>query len=103
MTSEVGGIKIYFGQENDSREGEKTVQQVPENGIGVMDRGFSSKEIIRKLSQIKNKFFVLRIKNNIKLRMLENGQFIVGGEKDNVEIRIVNFCSLEEKKKNYEV
>jgi putative transposase len=98
LTSEVGGIKIHFGQGNDSKEGEKTLEQVPQNGIGVMDRGFCSKERIRQLSSRENKFFVMRIKNNMKLEMLENGRFIVGGEKDSVETRIVNFCSLEGKK-----
>jgi putative transposase len=85
LTSEVGGIKIHFGQGNDSKEEEKILEQVPQNGIGVMDRGFCSKERIRKLSSRENKFFVMRIKNNMKVEMLENGRFIVGGEKDSVE------------------
>ena len=97
FSSEVGGIKIHFGQGHDSKEGKETIENIPENGVGIMDRGFCSKERIRKLSKIKNKFFVLRVKNDMKLKILENGKCLLGGKRDNVEIRIVNFCSLENK------
>ena len=97
FTSEVGGIKIHFGQGHDSKEGKKTRENLPENGVGIMDRGFCSKERIRNLSRIKNKFFVLRVKNDMKLKIFENERCLLGGERDNVEIRIVNFCSLENK------
>lgn len=60
-----------------------------------MDRGFFSKERIRNLSKIKSKFFVLRVKNNMRLKLLKNGNCLLGGKKDNVEVRIVNFCSLD--------
>ena len=95
FTSEIGGVKISFGQGHDSKEGAKTIEDIPENGIGVMDRGFCSKLRIKNLSKIEDKSFVLRIKNNMKLEMLENGNCKLGGEQDNVEIRVVNFCSLE--------
>jgi IS4 transposase len=96
-TNEVGGIVIHFGQGHDSKEGKETLEQIPENGVGIMDRGFCSKERIRELLKIKTKFFVLRVKNNMNLKVLENGNYLLGTEKDNVEIRIVNFCSLENK------
>lgn len=93
FTSEVDGIKIHFGQGHDSKEGAETVENIPENGVGIMDRGFCSKERIRNLLEIKNKFFVLRVKNDMKLKILENGNCLLGSKKDNVEIRVVNFCS----------
>ncbi len=31
----------------------------------------------------------------MKLEMLDNGNCLVGGEKDQLEVRVVNFCSLE--------
>ena len=95
FTSELGGVKISFGQGHDSKEEVKTIKDIPENGIGVMDRGFCSKSRIKKLSKIKEKSFVLRIENNMKLEMLENGDCKLGGKQDNVEIRVANFCSLE--------
>jgi hypothetical protein len=58
-----------------------------------MDRGFASQSRIRKLLERENKFFVLRIKNNMKLKMLENGNCLVGGIKDQLEVRVINFCN----------
>ena len=98
FSSEVGGIKMHFGQGHDSKQGSETIADIPENGVGVMDRGFCSKERIRNLSRIKNKFFVMRVKNDMKLKILDNGNCLLGGERNNVEIRIVNFCSIENKK-----
>jgi putative transposase len=72
ITSEVGGIVIDFGQEHDSKEGKKTIESIPENSVGVMDRGFSSLKRIEELLGNKEKHFVLRIKNNITLEMLDN-------------------------------
>ncbi len=39
-TNEVGGISIHFGQGHDSKHGNKTINEIPETGIGIMDRGF---------------------------------------------------------------
>jgi len=75
----------------------KTIEEIPVNGVGVMDRGFSSNERIRKLLEKKDKHFVLRVKNDMKLEMLENGQSKLGAEKRKVEVRIVEFCDLESK------
>ena len=63
-----------------------------------MDRGFCSKERIRELSLTKNKFFVLRIKNNMNLKALKNGNYLLGTKRDNVKVRVVSFCSLESKR-----
>jgi putative transposase len=76
-TGEPGGIFIHFGQGHDSKYGNKTIESTPENGIAVMDRGFCSLERIRELQSEKDKYFVLRLKNNIKLEMLENGNSLV--------------------------
>lgn len=95
LTSEVGGVVIHFGQGNDSKQGKETIEKIPENGIGIMDRGFCSKERIRELSKIEGKFYVIRIKNNMKIQLLENGNCLLGTERNSVETRIINFCSLE--------
>ena len=97
ITSEVGGIVIHFGQGHDSKEGKKTIASIPKNSVGVMDRGFSSLKRIEELLGNKEKHFVLRIKNNITLEMLENGKGKVGTGKDAVEVRVVMFCDLEKR------
>jgi putative transposase len=35
-TNEVGGVVIHFGQGHDSKHGEKTIQEIPENGVGTV-------------------------------------------------------------------
>ena len=35
-TNEVGGISIHFGQGHDSKYENKTINEIPENGIGIM-------------------------------------------------------------------
>jgi IS4 transposase len=97
ITSEVGGIVIHFGQGHDSKEGRKTIESIPTNAVGVMDRGFAAMKRIKELLENKKKHFVLRIKNNITLEMLENGKCKIGKGKDAVEVRVVMFCDIEEK------
>ena len=47
-----------------------------------MDRGFCLKEKIRKLSQTKNKFFVIRVKNDMKkLKIFENSNCLLREKK----------------------
>jgi len=91
------GIFIHFGQGHDSKYGEKTIEATPETGVAVMDRGFASLKRIAELLEDEKRFFVLRINNNYQLKMLENGKFIVGTRKDAVEVRVVNFCNIENK------
>ena len=96
-TSEVGGIVIHFGQGHDHKYGQETVSSIPDNAVGVMDRGFASTQRIKELKEQTNKAFVLRIKNNITLKSLENGLCKVGKYQREVKIRVVAFCDLEEK------
>lgn len=94
-TSELGGIVIHFGQGHDSKYGNKTIDEIPENGVGIMDRGFSSILRIKELLLKKNRYFVLRIKNNLGLKWLDNGKSLLGTGAEQVEVRVVSFCDLE--------
>ena len=96
-TNEVGGISIHFGQGHDSKYGNETIAEIPKNAIGIMDRGFSSIDRIKELLEEDNRFFVLRIKNNTSLELLENGNCLIGTKGNQVEARVVNFCDLEDK------
>jgi len=98
LTAEPGGIAIHFGQGHDSKYGDSTIEATPSNGVSIMDRGFSSFVRIKALLTEKNRYFLLRIKNNIALQMLENGKFLMGAGEDQIEVRVVNFCDLEEKR-----
>lgn len=60
-----------------------------------MDRGFSSNQRITELLEITDKHFVLRVKNNISLEMLENGKCKLGKDQRQIEVRVVAFCDLE--------
>lgn len=95
ITTEVVGILIHFGQGHDSKEGGKTIEAIPVNGVGVMDRGFASNQRITELLESSDKHFVLRVKNNISLEMLENGKCKLGKDKRKIEVRVVTFCDLE--------
>jgi putative transposase len=97
LTAEPGGILIHFGQGHDSKYGEETIAATPKNGVNIMDRGFCKLERIKDLIQDKERYFVLRIKNDMSLQMQENGRFLVGTGTKKVECRIVNYCDLEEK------
>ena len=89
------GILIHFGQGHDSKEGGKTIEAIPVNGVGVMNRGFASNQRITELLESSDKHFVLRVKNNISLEMLENGQCKLGKDQREIEVRVVAFCDLE--------
>jgi len=95
LTSEPGGICLHFGQGHDSKYGNKTIRETPENGLSIMDRGFASRERIQELLQESQSFFLLRIKNNVNLEMLENGNCLIGKGSGKVEARVVNFCDQE--------
>ncbi|UZQ53892.1 transposase [Trichothermofontia sichuanensis B231] len=75
MTNAPGGIVIHFGQGHDSKYGDEMLDAVPDNGVGVMDRGFFSLARIRDLLKQANRYFIVRIKNNVSLQMLEDGKF----------------------------
>lgn len=38
------GIEIYFGQGHDSKYGQATIDQTPENGVSIMDRALHLKK-----------------------------------------------------------
>lgn len=95
LTAEPGGIFIHFGQGHDSKYGDSTIESTPSNGLSIMDRGFSSLSRLRKLLGENPGYFLLRIKNNIHLKMLENSQFLVGTGHQQVTVRVVSFCDLE--------
>lgn len=98
LTAEPGGIAIHFGQGHDSKYGDSTIEATPANGVSIMDRGFSSFARIKALLTENNRYFILRIKNNIALKMLETGKYLMGVGKEQFEVRVVNFCDLEEKR-----
>ena len=85
---------IHFGQGHNSKHGAKTREEIPENGMGIMDRGFASRERIGKLQQSKNRYFVLRVKNNTTLKMLDDENYLIGAKKHQIQGRLVNFCDL---------
>jgi len=94
-TNEPDGILINFGSGHDSKYGEETIAAIPDNGEGVMDRGFAKLERIKRLNELHNRYFVIRVKNNMSLEMLPNGKAILGTGKDKVEVRIIAFSDLE--------
>jgi len=65
MNSELPEVSLHFGKNHDSKYGKETVESIPANAVGIMDRGFSSHEKIRELYK-KEKYFILRLKNNDK-------------------------------------
>ncbi|MBD1839067.1 transposase [Coleofasciculus sp. FACHB-64] len=73
---------IHFGQGHDARFAETVNSMIPENGVGVMDRGCASWEFLLELSVTQTRF-VVRIKNNMKT------------EFDHDRYRVVWFCDLE--------
>lgn len=95
LTAEPGGILIHFGQGHDSKYGDFTIDATPLNALSIMDRGFSSLSRIQKLLTKNKQYFLLRIKNNMRLEMVENGQFLVGTGLERIQVRVVNFCDLE--------
>ena len=95
LTSSPGGIVIHFGQGHDSKYGDDTIKANPENGVSIMDRGFSSLSRIKFLLGEVNKYFLLRIKKNITIQMLENGSYLLGKGEEQLEVRLVMFCDVE--------
>jgi putative transposase len=97
LTAEPDGILIHFGQGHDSKYGEETIAATPKNGVSVMDRGFCKLERIKELIKDKERYFVMRTKNDMSLQMLEDGRFLVEIGAKKVECRVVNYCDLKER------
>lgn len=91
----IDGVQVRFGQCHDSKYGDETLASTPENGVAVMDRGFSSSERVKALLGQKERYFVLRIKNNAALEALEDGSYQVWSDRRAVKLRVVAFCDLE--------
>ncbi|PNK01437.1 hypothetical protein CEP11_17580, partial [Cylindrospermopsis raciborskii S10] len=49
--------------------GSSMMSNLPQDAVGVMDRGFAGLNFIRELVQ-KDKYFVVRIKNNCKKEIM---------------------------------
>ncbi|MBE9194486.1 IS4 family transposase [Synechocystis sp. LEGE 06083] len=90
-TGEPGGIVIHFGQGHDNKYGNETIEETPENGVAVMDRGFCDLKRIKRLQKENSKYHVLRMKNNINLEKLANDNYMVGTGKNKIESRVVMF------------
>lgn len=73
---------IHFGQGHDALFADAVLSMIPENGIGIMDRGFAGWSLLDQMSQTKT-LFVVRIKNNMKTAL------------DHQRYRVVWFCDLE--------
>lgn len=76
---------IHFGQGHDARFADNINSMIPENGVGVMDRGFASWEFLEQLSETQTRF-VVRLKNNMK-KELNHDRY-----------RVVWFCDVESHK-----
>jgi len=79
----IGDESIIFGKTNDHKIGYLMIGTIPENAIGIMDRGFASWKLMDEMCQ-RNTLFIVRIKNNMKL------------QPDNPDIRVIQFFNEEE-------
>jgi len=67
---------ISFGQAHDAKFTNLIPDMIPENSIGIMDRGFASWKFLDDMAQ-KNVLFVVRIKNNMKTVLDHNRYRVV--------------------------
>jgi len=72
---------IHFGQGHDARFADSVNSMIPEDGVGIMDRGFASWDFLDELSLTQTRF-VIRIKNNMKTELNHD------------RYRVVWFCDL---------
>ena len=87
----IDGVHIHLGQGHDSQYGDETIASTPQNGVAIMDRGFSSSERVQTLLKKENQYFVLRIKNNCTLKIKDDGTYEVWSGKLQVQVRLVTF------------
>ena len=92
MNYELPGVSLYFGKNSDSKYGNETVESLPANAVGIMDRGFSSHDRIRELCK-KDKYFVLILNNNERFKILEDSPCCLGAKESVSGIRIIAFCN----------
>jgi putative transposase len=79
----IGDESIIFGKTNDHKIGHLVIGTIPENAVGIMDRGFASWKLMDEMCK-RNTLFIVRIKNNMKL------------QPDNPDIRVIQFFNEEE-------
>jgi len=77
-----GECLISFGQAHDAKYLEEVTIIIPDNSVGIMDRGFASWDFIEEMSENKT-LFIVRIKNNIQTQFNHD------------KYRVVWFCDLE--------
>ena len=65
------------------------IDSLPVNGVGVLDRGFTSKDFLKKTAA-SNKYFVIRISKLYKLEFVENSEHIKVGTGKNSPIVSIN-------------
>ena len=98
LNSNTGAIEdnlINFGSGHDYKFGAKMIDSLPVNGVGVLDRGFASKDFLKQTVG-SNKYFVIRISKLYKLEFVENSEYLkVGTGKNSGLYRVINFCDLE--------
>ncbi len=91
------GSLISFGYEHDSNYANEMLEAIPENGIGIFDRGFCGRENLKRASA-SGKYFLMRINRNFNLEFdNESGLMQVGTGKDSGKYRVVWFCDMENK------
>ena len=88
---------INFGDDHDYKFGVRMINSLPENGVGVLDRGFASLEFLKK-NAASNKYFVMRISKLYKLEFVQDSEYIkVGTQKNSGLYRVINFCDVATK------
>jgi putative transposase len=86
---------VVFGKEHDYKYGDKLVSNLEEDRVAVMDRGFAGVSFIN-YCQENNKKFVVRIKNDWKLRFSEDDKYLYWNNNNlNSRCKVVAFCDLE--------
>lgn len=88
---------VVFGQSHDYNYGGFLIDGLESNQVGVFDRGFAGTSFINQCCNT-NKKFVVRIKNNYKLKIDEEKKIICWDNSEvNENCRVVAFCDVETK------
>lgn len=84
---------INFGHNHDYKFGSSMMSNLPQDAVGVINRGFAVLNFMQELVQ-KDKYFVVRIKNNWKLEFESGtGLIKIASATDALAYRVINFCS----------
>jgi putative transposase len=91
------GSLLSFGYAHDSNYTDEMLEAIPENGVGIFDRGFCGREKL-KSAGASGKYFLMRINRNFNIELdEESGLMQVGTGKDSRKYRMVWFCDVENK------